>query len=145
MESKERMFEHFRSLVSSRFEFLQARGFRRMPSLEETRSTFGTVVYLGKHVGFVLSLDVRDQCVDAEVVSVHDGKMIRNWEGGYSENVFTHLVKHAGLRRGFASSGERRENEEEQTSIERMIDDWADLLEGAGQALLQDGSKSLLG
>ena len=140
MSASQITVEQFRTLALDRFGFLEAKGFHRVQSLEETTSTSGTVVYLGENVGFVFSLDVRDQCVDGQVVKVRDGQIKRNWEGGYSSDVFTHLVKHAGYRGRPAGSGERKAGE---SVLQRMIDGWADLLKQAGQSLLSDTSDSL--
>ena len=90
--------EEFRRLSLIQLSFLEGDGFHRVSNLEETKSTYGTVVYLGKNVGFVFSLDVRGQCVDAQVVKVRDGQMKRNWEGGYSSSLVSHLVRYCGYR-----------------------------------------------
>ena len=125
--------EQFRNLALVRLNFLESKGFHRAPAQEATTPTGGTVVFLGKHVGFILSLDVRDQCVDAQVVKVQDGQIKRTWEGGYSSNILSHLVKHAGYR------GQSREsNETSKPALERMVDAWVELLKGAGQMLLRD-------
>lgn len=136
--------EQFRILALDKFSFLEGKGFHRVPSLEETASTYGTVVYLGKHVGFIFSLDVRDQCVDAEVVKVRDGKIKWNWEeGGYSSNIFGHLVDHAGYRGGPAGPAGRGPSKAGESDLERMIDGWVELLKQAGQSLLSDRIDSL--
>lgn len=130
--------EQFRMLALDRFGFLEGKGFYRVPSLEETTPMIGTVVYLGKNVGFIFSLDVRDQCVDGQVVRVRNGQIKRNWEKGYSSGIFTHLVRHAGYRgktRGSSEAGK--------SHLERMIDGQADLLKQAGQFLLTDQVDSL--
>lgn len=140
MSASQITVEQFRILALARFGFLEAKGFLRVQSLEESTPTSGTVVYLGKNVGFILSLDVRDQCVDVQVVKVQDGQMKRNLEGGYSSDVFTHLVNHEGYRGKSISSGERKSGE---SVLQRMIDGCADLLKQAGQSLLSDRSDSL--
>lgn len=135
--------KQFRALAAERFGFLESYGFHRMPSLEETSPTGGTVVYLGKHVGFSFSLDVRDQCVDAQVVKVQDGQMKRNWEGGYSSGIFTHLAKHTGYRGGIPHSANSNMKKDRESALQRMIDGWAELLIHAGQTLLSDKPNSL--
>ena len=132
--------EQFRRLASASFSFLEEKGFSRMPNLEEALPTGGTLAYLGKHVGFIFSLDLRDECVDAQVVRVWDGRMKRNWEGGYSADLFTHLVGNAGYR------GRPARSTTDQTShdrLQRMIDEWAQLLKDAGESLLSDKPESL--
>lgn len=138
MSASQFTVERFRVLVLDTFSFLEAKGFHRVPGLEETSSTSGTVVYLGKHVGFVFSLDVRDQCVDAQVVKVRDGQMKRNWEGGYSSDVFTHLVRYAGYRGRPAGASTA-----EKAALKGMVDGWAELLKQAGESLLSDRPDSL--
>src|SRR5262245_15137956 len=138
MSNSEFTVEQFRAVALDRFSFMEGKGFHRTPSLEETTPTSGTVVYLGSNVGFIFSLDVRDECVDGQVVKVRDGQMKRNWEGGYSSDIFTHLVRHAGYRgspRGPGEPGKSR--------LEHMIDGWAELLKQAGQTLLSDRADSL--
>ena len=134
--------EQFRPLAIERFAFLEGDGFQRVPGLEETTPTSGTVVYLGKHVGFVFSFDVRDQCVDGQVVKVNDGRMKRNWEGGYSANLFTHLVKYAGYR-GKPAGSAGASNDTNEAALRRMIDAWVELLQRAGRPLLEDKTNSL--
>jgi hypothetical protein len=134
--------EQFRTLAAKRFSFLEDKGFHRTPKLEETASTGGTVVYLGKNVGFVFSLDVRDQCVDGQVVKVHKGRMKHNWEGGYSSNLFSHLVKYSGYRGGLARSKKPSACETGDVVLQRMIDTWGQLLEEAGGSLLSDDPQS---
>jgi hypothetical protein len=137
--------EQFRTLALERFDFLEAKGFRRMLSLEETTSTSGTVIYMGKHVGFIFSLDVRDQCVDAQVVKVRDGQLKPSWEGGYSSDIFTHLVKHMGYRGRLAGSVAIGSSDVGIPHLERMIDGWLSLLKEAGQTLVSDQADSLPG
>lgn len=138
MSNSEITVEQFRTLALDRFNFLEGKGFHRVPNLEETTPTSGTVVYLGNNVGFIFSLDVRDQCVDAQVVKVRDGQMKRNWQGGYSSGLFTHLVRHAGYRG--RSAGARTA---EKAALKGMVDAWAELLKQAGESLLSDRPDSV--
>lgn len=130
--------EQFRMLTLDRFSFLEGHGFHRVPGLEETTPTSSTIVYLGNNVGFIFSLDVRDQCIDGQVVRVRDGQIKRNWEGGYSSDIFTHLVNYAGYR-----GRPRGSNESHKSSLEQMTDGLAELLKHAGQPLLTDQGDSL--
>jgi hypothetical protein len=135
--------EQFRKASLEKLSFLERKGFHRVPGAEQTSPTGGTVVYLGKHVGFIFSLDVRDQCVDGQVVKVQDGQMKRNLEGGYSSDIFNHLVKYAGYRGKSAGSSRAAKNETNEGALERMMTGWVELLQGAGQLLLTDKSESL--
>jgi hypothetical protein len=135
--------EKFRSLAVVKLRFLEERGFTRMANLEKSGPTFGTVVYLGNHVGFVFSLDVRDQCVDAEVVKVQDGQLTGNEQGGYSSDIFAHFVYHEGYRGGFGSVSGKAKPSDYEVAIGRMIDGYVSLLKTAGAGLLKDDEASL--
>lgn len=135
--------DQFRTLALERFAFLEDLGFQRAPSLEESSPTGGTVVYLGEHVGFIFSLDLRDQVVGAQVVKVEEGRMKRIWEGGYSADLFMHLVKFAGYRGGFAHTAEPGAGPGAKSELELMINGWAELLKKSGQTLLNDQLDSL--
>ena len=150
MNSQAFTIDEFRKLASDRFRFLEARGFRREPTLEATTPTGCTVVYLGEHVGFIFSLDLRDRAVDGQVVRVRAGQIKRNWEGGYSSNIFGHLVRHSGYRGAVGAGGRRtrrgrtgRDGQDDPASLERQLDGWVNLLQGAGQGLLSDLPDSL--
>jgi hypothetical protein len=139
MSQSEISIEEFRTSAVATFAFLEARGFRHASELEETTPTFGTVVYLGQNVGFVFSLDVRDQCIDGKVAKVHRGKLQRKWEGGYSDDIFGHLVEHLGYRGKPGGSGRLTDA----SSLVSMLAAWAELLMQAGHLLLEDRSDAL--
>ena len=125
-----------------KFAFLERYGFHRAPALEETTSLLGTVVFLGGHVGFIVSVDLRDKCVDTRVVEVVDGHVRDNLAGGYSSDLFLHLVKHRGYRgrpAGTVGAGSRVF----ESALERMVDGSARLLSDAGESLLRDTPESL--
>lgn len=132
--------EEFRKIVTSKFSFLEEKGFVRSPDLEESTPTVSTVVYLGTNVAFEVSFDLRDKCVDAEVIKVNGGKLLREWEGGYSSSLYTHLVQKERYR-GSPSGGVR--HAETDDPLTRMINGVAGLLNTAGQRLLDDNSDSL--
>ena len=136
-------FEQFRAATTKSFSFFKSLGFCRMPQLEETSPTGATVVYVGKHVGFIFSLDVRDQCIDAQVVKVQNGCLKRNWEGGYSSDIYGHLITHAGYRGNPNPSGGNGPGHATEYPLQGMIDGWANLLRHAGQSLLEDRPDSL--
>jgi hypothetical protein len=131
--------EQFRDVAPTRLSFLEDKGFQRMMGIEETTPTGSSLVYIGKNVGFVFSLDVRDQCVDAQVVRVRNGKIARNSDGGYSSDLFTHLVNNAGYRGKSAVSRDMSEGGQ----LDRMIAAWVELIQDAGQSLLSDRSDAL--
>jgi len=130
--------KHFRETAALALGFLEDLGFQRDVSAEVTAPTGASVVYLGKHVGFILGLDIRDRCVDAHVVKVVNGKVVRSLDGGFSSGLYTYLVKHAGYRGGVRPNGSCSSD-----YIERMIQGWADVLKGPGKVLLADSSTTL--
>jgi hypothetical protein len=135
--------ERFREIAPQRLKILEGNGFTRKTSLEDVTPTTSTIVYLGQHVGFVFSFDVRDQCVDAEVVKVKNGQMLRNWDGGYSADIFAHLVRHEGYRGNPAAKANHNSETSNGKSLEKMIDAWIGLLNRAGQTLFEDEPSSL--
>jgi hypothetical protein len=135
--------EEFRTLSPEWLKVLEGIGFYRSPELEETSPTMATLVYCGKHVAFAFSLDVRDQCVDAEVVRMRNGKMFRNWDGGYSSNIFAHLVKHEKYRGGPKGANWNAASNVAKSPLEQAIKGWLNLLETSGERLLHDRADSL--
>lgn len=102
--------------------------------------TMGTLVYRGKNVAFEFSLDVRDQCVDAQVIKVENGTLRRNWNGGYSKDIYTHLVSAEGYRgspTGSLNAGESG------SKLDKAIAGWSSLLKTGGSKLLNDLPESL--
>lgn len=122
---------------------LEKKGFSRMPEMEENTPTMATVVYSGEYVAFVFSLDIRDQCIDAEVVKVRNKKMLRNLDGGYSSDIFTHLVRYEGYRGGPRGVNWSPSSNISENPLELSIKGWLNLLETAGDKLLQDNIDSL--
>lgn len=135
--------DKFRKFGLESFGFLESKGFRRMQHLEATSPTSGTLVYMGKHVGFVFSLDLRDKCVDAEVVKVLAGQLRPNSPDGYSSNIFSHLVKYQHYRGKSAQSRAAISDDSGSTTLQEMINGWADLLKLSGVSLLDDNERSL--
>jgi len=133
----------FREAAQDRFKFLQGFGFRRSPESEVMSPTGATVVFLGKHVGLVFAFDVRDQRVDTQVAMVQNGKLRRNWEGGFSSDLFTFLVRHAGYRGSHDRSVGSTHRAAGDGDLNQMLDMWVDLLRKNGQKLLEDSPESL--
>lgn len=133
--------ERFRALVAGRFRFLEGQGFRRSVEDEDVSPAGASVVYLGRHVGFLISYDSRDAVVDVRVARVTGGRLPGVGGGGYSRNLLTHLVEHAGYRGGTA----RKPPAEAGTGgdLARMVEWWAALLHAEGAALLADEPGSL--
>jgi len=136
--------QRFRALARERFRFLEERGFRRSAEDEDASPVGVSVAYAGRHVGFLVSLDTRDDVVDVRVTRARAGRLAMTGESGYSRNLLSHLVEQAGYRGGFGrrEPGARRTPEE---ARDRMLADWAELLERAGGALLADDANSLPG
>ena len=100
----------------------------------------GTLVYRGKNVAFEFSLDVRDQCVDAEVIKVENDSLRRNWDGGYSKDIYAHLVAVESYRGSPTGTVNTSASE---SKIDKAIAGWKSLLETAGSSLLKDLPDSL--
>ena len=132
--------DSFLSEAPEQLRWLEKRGFHRLKELEQTTSTVATLVYRGHHVAFEFSLDVRDQCVDAEVIKVEHGKLLRNWDGGYSSDVFSHLVKKEGYR---GKPSGTYDLSAPASALDKAIGAWSSLLETAGKKLLADSADSL--
>lgn len=138
----EAIAERFRAQVGERFRFLEDRGFRRSPEDEEASPVGVSVAYAGRHVGFLVSYDVRDQAVDVRVTRARAGRLAMTGEGGYSRNLLSHLVEYAGYRGGF---GRRHAGAPPPPGAgwEVTLADWTDLLEREGGMLLADDAGSL--
>jgi len=137
--------DRFKSLAPEKFSFLEHRGFHRESVAELTSPTASTLVYLGRYVGFIVSFDVRDQCVDVQVVRVRDGKMHTRIDGGYSSDLFVHLVEHEGYRGKPVQSAQHRGDGGSPDDLQAMLDRWAVLIQDVGGSLLRDQPGSLPG
>jgi hypothetical protein len=90
--------DQFRHEVEEAGGVLTSHGFKRAMQFESESPTTACVVYLGRHVAFTFTFDVRDQAVDVLVTRHRGGKLLDNWDGGYSSSLFTHLLNHCGFR-----------------------------------------------
>lgn len=135
------MLRSFREQAVKRLELLVTLGFRREPDLETTTATVATVIYMGRHVGFVVSYDARDEAVDVQITAVGEGGIRRTWEGGYSSNLLLHLTKHCGYR-GTRLSSIDSLPKGRNTAIERSLDAWAEIIRST-EDLLRDRPESL--
>jgi hypothetical protein len=142
-KAKEITIESFREFSPLKLDALENWGFKRDLELEEISPTMATLVYRGKNIAFVFSLDVRDQCVDAEVVKVRNGKLLRNWDGGYSSDIFDHLVKREGYRGNPTGSIGNAPINPHGTRLDNVIGGWLNLLRTSGEKLLRDNPDSL--
>jgi hypothetical protein len=134
--------EQFRAAVEERFRFLEAHGFRRSRADEHDSPVGASVAYAGKHIGFLVSCDLRDGLVDVRVVRVRNRRLIETGEGGYSRNLLSHLVEHAGYRGGLDRAGRGRARTAS-GPWERMVDSWAELLRDEGGTLLADEAQAI--
>ena len=135
--------ERFRRVAEDRLGFLIDHGFRRATEAEQTTTTFCTYVLLGSHVGFVFGADFRDRAVGARVVKVVDSQVVDNMSGGYSSDLYLHLVTHEGYRGSPAGPRGTPPSESVRSSLEHQIEGWARLLRHAGQRLIEDDDQSL--
>ena len=90
--------EEFRYEVEKAAGVLVARGFQRARQLDIETPTLATVVYAGRNVAFVFTLDKRDSVIDLVVMRYRDGKLLATCDGGYSSNLFSYLVDYCGFR-----------------------------------------------
>jgi hypothetical protein len=134
--------EQFRATAAEKPRFLETTGFRRAVDQEDTSSTGGSVVYVGKYVGFLFSIDIRDEQVDAQVVKVRNGVLNPIWRGGYSSDIYTHLVRH-GFRGRAGRSRDQSGRPIWPRSVDDKLDSWIDLIQNDGEALLRDHPDSL--
>lgn len=135
--------ERFRRVAEDCLEFLSDHGFHRATEAEQTTTTRGTYVLLGRHVGFVFSADLRDRSVGARVVKVVEAQVVDNSAGGYSSDLYRHLVTHEGYRGGPAGPRDTPPPESVRSPLEDQIQGWARLLRHAGQRLMEDDDQSL--
>jgi len=133
----------FREAVARRFGFLERRGFRPTAVDGGDSPVGNAVAYLGSHVGFVITWDARDQVVDMRVVRVRDGRMPAPGGGGYTRDLFVHLVEHAGYRGSPSGTHATGRDGAEPGRLERAVAAWASLLETAGGTLLDDTPDAL--
>ena len=133
--TNEMTIEEFQNDTPKRLNWLEEKGFERIKELEAHGQTYSTLVYCGENVAFEFSLDIRDQCLDAEVISVKDGKLMRNIDGGYSCDIYKHLVMVEGYRGRVSEGADVTLGE---TLLDKAIDGWTFLLNKAGEDLLSD-------
>ena len=127
--------EEFLELAPLKLMWVVRKGFKRAKELEKISPTTATLVYCGKNVAFEFSLDVRDQCIDAEVIKVKCGQLLRNSDGGYSSGIYNYLVEKEGYR---GSPTGTLANLPESSKLDHAIDGWISLLDLAGSILLSD-------
>lgn len=90
--------EEFRREVQECASTLTSHSFQRAPGFDSETPTTTSVVYVGQNVAFTFTLDIRDQAIDIVVTRCRYGKLVANWDGGYSSSLFTHLLSHCGFR-----------------------------------------------
>ena len=120
--------------------FLEEMGFRRAEQYESHGSVGSSVVFMGHHVGFSFSLDVRENSIGVEVFRVVEGKKLSEWEGGYSADLWEHLVKHVGYR---GRVGPAEASGLRAPSLTSTVAAWVGLLKSVGGPLLSDTQDSL--
>jgi hypothetical protein len=98
MSDEPKSSEQFKHEVEGLCGVLTSHGFKRAVQFESESPTTACVVYLGRNLAFTFTFDVRDQAVDLIVTRHRGGKLVDNWDGGYSSSLFTHLLNHCGFR-----------------------------------------------
>lgn len=127
--------EKFLESAPKKLTWLVGKGFTRVKEYEKTSPTMATLVYCGENVAFEFSLDVRDQCIDAEVIKVKHGQLLRNSDGGYSSDIFNHLVNYEGYRG--KPTGQLNKSPDS-SKLDQAIDGWISLIDTAGSTLISD-------
>jgi len=128
----------FTEIATPKLSFLPEKGFTRKHSLEYNSSTVCNLVYAGSHVAFVVSLDIRDQCIDDMVVKVCDGALCDEFvQGGYSSSLYEYLVQHKGYR-GSPSGYYKATDNPRATKLEHRLNGFVSLLLNVGTCLLED-------
>ncbi len=129
----------FEQMVERHFGFLRQYGFQRFPTLEEPNDErLCTVVFAGKHIGFMI-------IVDQPIVPEKDGTFQLNVLvnvvrlGDYDQrSLVSYLERQAGVE---AFCSELRVAESA-SPVEREVARWAALLKRYGQRLLADREDS---
>lgn len=96
--------DDFRCGVAEVASLFTSHGFQRATQLEHDTQTTASVVYAGRNIAFIFTLDIRDRAVDLVVTKYRNGKLLTNWEGGYSSSLFEFLVYHCGYRGSLVSA-----------------------------------------
>ncbi len=135
--------DEFMRIAPARLAILEEYGFRHDLGLDVSESTLAAVTYVGKHVALRFSLDVRDQQVDARVHRVKSGDVVGGFDGGYSANIFSHLVEREGYRGSAGGWPGVEWATESDTALDRALAGWINLLQTAGRRLLDDRADSL--
>ena len=128
----------FTEIASVKLDFLQGLGFRRNRFLEENSSTSCCLVYAGLNIAFVVSLDMRDQCIDDAVVRICDGVLeYFSFGGTQIPSVFSYLVCYKGYRGRYYGCYKKIDNPKA-SELEHRLNGYISLLLNAGQYLLED-------
>jgi hypothetical protein len=130
--------DRFRELCRDKLAFLKDSGFRESPADGETTPTFASVVYVGRNVGLVFSLDRRDNTVDAQIARLEAGRLPGPGSPGSTVGLMSYLVKHCGYRGRLPP--ELRDAAPGATShaLSAALDRWAGVLRAGGASLLKD-------
>lgn len=143
MDAGKSAIDRFRALCEERLGFLEGHGFRRAPQLDESSATVASVAYLGRNVGFVFSFDVRDQCVDARIFRVEDGRAAVSHAAARGTDLATHLVRRCGYRGPLPRVGTAAGGQSSDSEITAALDEWAGILRTDGSGLLHDDAGEL--
>lgn len=124
----------FRELALRHFGFLESHGFRRVAA-EEADSPVGTsVAFAGRHVGFLVSWDVRDRFLSVRVTRARDGRLAMVAPEGWSQDLIVYAIEHEGYR----GKGVPRASGQDGDAIERELEAWATFLRNEAGGVLMD-------
>lgn len=130
--------DRLRELCRDKLAFLKDSGFRESPADGETTPTFASVVYLGRNVGLVFSLDRRDNTVDAQVARLEAGRLPDPRSPGGTVGLMSYLVKHCGYRGRLPPGLRDATSGATSDALSAALDGWAGVLRAGGTSLLKD-------
>jgi hypothetical protein len=124
----------FRELVLRHFGFLESRGFRRVTAGEVDSPVGTSVAFAGRHVGFLVSWDVRDRFLSVRVTRARDGRLAMVAPEGWSQDLLVYAIE----REGYRGKGVPRASGQDSDAIERELEAWATFLRNEAAGLLLD-------
>ena len=124
----------FRELALRHFGFLESRGFRRVTADEESSPVGTSVAFAGRHVGFLVSWDVRDRFLSVRVTRARNGRLAMVAPAGWSQDLLVYVIE----REGYRGKGVPRASGQDNDAIERELEAWAAFLRSEAGGVLMD-------
>ena len=129
-----------REAASRHFSFLASAGFLPQPDHDACTGVTASVHFLGRHRGFCLSYDLKDDYLGLYMLDVLDGVPGNRRPPRHGWQVSDYLASHGlGPRRVSPQrSGAAEESAEAAARLDTDVRDWAAYLSGPGSLLLED-------